>query len=92
MLDYALAGTFGALIVRGAEALGPRARPATRRLLVRSVAQGIVLTRRLEEAAEETRLRAGDVLAEARAHLGEEAPPPAPPGATHDHDHERHGG
>lgn len=38
---------------------------------------------------EEARLRAGDMLAEARSSLGEEAPPPSAVDiGGHDHDHE----
>jgi Protein of unknown function (DUF1490) len=42
--------------------------------------------RKAEESAERARLRIGDVVAEARERLGEEASPPAV-GHNHDHDH-----
>jgi hypothetical protein len=89
LLQYAVAGTAGNLIVRGGSRLAPRVTPVARRLAVGAVAQGIVLGRRLTEVAEETRLGAGDVVAEARASLGEEAPPPVRPvRGEPDHGHE----
>ncbi|HVL98357.1 MAG TPA: DUF1490 family protein [Egibacteraceae bacterium] len=78
LAHYAVAGTVGNLIVKGAARATPVVRPHVRRLLVSSIAQGIVLTRRLESAAEDSRLRAGDLVAEAKAQLGESAPPPRP--------------
>ena len=42
--------------------------------------------RKAEEGAERARLRIGDVVAEARQRLGEEASPPAVD-RNHDHDH-----
>lgn len=78
LAHYAVAGTVGNLIARGAARATPALRPHVRRLLVTSVAQGIVLTRKLEGAAEESRLKAGDLIAEARAKLGEATPPPRP--------------
>jgi GNAT superfamily N-acetyltransferase len=88
LFGYAVAGTLGDLIVRGASRVGPRLAPGGRRLAVRAVAQGIVVGRRLGAAAEETRLRAGDVVADARASLGEEAPPPSAEPLRDDHGHE----
>jgi hypothetical protein len=79
LVHYAVAGTVGNLIVRGAQRAAPAVAPTARRLAISGVAQGILLTRKLEEAAEEARLRVGDVVAEARGQLGEEAPPPTPP-------------
>lgn len=90
LAHYAVAGTVGNLIVRGAAKASPAVRPHVRRLLVTSVAQGIVLTRKLEGAAEDTRLRAGDLVAEAKAQLGEPAaapPPDAPSETGHGHGH-----
>ncbi|MER5220047.1 DUF1490 family protein [Streptomyces flaveus] len=86
---YALSGTAGVLVLRGAAKVAPKAKPAARRLLVSGIAGGITTGRRLGEAAEEARLKAGDLLAEAREQLGEEAPPPSAVGVEeHDHDHE----
>lgn len=82
LAHYAVAGTVGNLIVRGAVKASPSVRPHVRRLLVSSVAQGIVLTRKLESAAEDSRLRAGDLVAEAKAQLGEPAAPPSPDAAS----------
>jgi hypothetical protein len=88
LAQYAVAGTAGNLIVRGSGKLAPRVAPAARRLAVGAVAQGIVLGRRLNEAAEEARLRVGDIVAEARTSLGEEARPPVRPVADeHGHEH-----
>jgi len=86
LLDYAVAGLVGQALVAGGRRLvaGRRART----LLVGAVAQGIVVGRRLEAAAEETRLRAGDLVAEARERLGEQATPPTEPSTTvHDSGH-----
>ena len=44
-------------------------------------------TRRAEVTAESVRLKAADVVAEARERIGEEAPPPAAAAEAHDHDH-----
>jgi hypothetical protein len=81
----AAAGVLGDLIVTGAR----RALPAQagRRVAVRALAGGIVVGRRLESAAEEARLLAGDLVAEARASLGEAAPVPeaVDTDATHEH-------
>jgi hypothetical protein len=44
-------------------------------------------TRKAEEGAEAARLTIADVMAEARARIGEEVPPPAVADAEHSHDH-----
>jgi len=87
LLDYAIAGVVGQAIVAGGRAALRGG--SGRGLLVGAVAQGIRLGRTLETAAEETRLRAGDLVAEARERLGEEATPPTTPsaGAADDHGH-----
>ncbi|MFI1354147.1 DUF1490 family protein [Streptomyces sp. NPDC020898] len=86
---YALSGTAGVLVLRAAAKAGPKTKPAVRRLLVGGIAGGITTGRRLGEAAEEARLKAGDLLAEARESLGEEATPPSAVGVEgHAHDHE----
>ncbi|WP_260859955.1 DUF1490 family protein [Streptomyces cupreus] len=86
---YALSGTAGVLVLRGVAKAAPKAKPAARRLLVSGIAGGITTGRWLGEATEEARLRAGDLLAEAREQMGEEAPPPSAVGVEgHDHDHE----
>ncbi|VEG58068.1 Protein of uncharacterised function (DUF1490) [Mycolicibacterium aurum] len=43
--------------------------------------------RKAEEGAESARLKAADVVAEARERIGEESPPPAVADAAHTHDH-----
>lgn len=53
---------------------------------VKGAELGLRGTRRAEEAAESARLKIGDVMAEARERIGEEAPTPAV-GDVHDHDH-----
>jgi hypothetical protein len=81
----AAAGVLGDLIVTGARRVIPP--QAGRRLVVRAMAGGMVLGRRLEQGAEEARLLAGDLLAEARASLGEEAPVPAAGDGAGGHEH-----
>jgi hypothetical protein len=89
LAHHAVSGVVGAVLVRGAVKAGPRARPAARRTVVGGLAGGIVAARWLGSAAEEARLKAGDMLAEARSSLGEEAPPPSAVDLDgHDHDHE----
>jgi hypothetical protein len=77
LLHIAASGVAGHVLVAGGRRLVSR--PAAREATVSMIAGGLVAGRRLEAAAEETRLRAGDLVAEARARLGEEAPPPATP-------------
>ncbi|MER6998966.1 DUF1490 family protein [Streptomyces sp. NPDC000410] len=88
LAHYAISGVVGGLILRGAAKRLPEARPVARKALVSGIAGGIVASRWLASAAEEARLKAGDVLAEARTTLGEEAPPPSAVQVEHDHDHE----
>lgn len=87
LVHYAIAGTAGTVIVRAATALRPRVAPAARRATVSGVAVGIVAGRRLGEVAEEARLQAGDILAEAHGRLGEPAPPPVPADVPAGHEH-----
>ncbi|MDN3296515.1 MULTISPECIES: DUF1490 family protein [Streptomyces] len=89
MAHFAVSGVIGGLIFRGAAKAAPTVKPAARKALVGSLAGGIVAGRWLGSAAEEARLKAGDMLAEARSSLGEEAPPPSAVSVDgHDHDHE----
>lgn len=89
LAHYAVSGVVGGLIIRGASRRLPEARPAARKALVGGIAGSIVAGRWLASAAEEARLKAGDVLAEARTSLGEEAPPPSAVHVeNHDHGHE----
>ncbi|WP_282697498.1 DUF1490 family protein [Streptomyces sp. CC208A] len=85
LAHYAVSGVVGALIIQKL----PDAKPAARKAVVGGLAGGIVAGRWLSEAAEEARLKAGDMLAEARTSLGEEAPPPSAVKVNHDdHGHE----
>jgi hypothetical protein len=74
----AAAGTLGNLVVSSAHRVAQGG--AARRLVVRGVAGGIVAARWVESATEEARLRAADVVAEARASVGEEPTAPREPG------------
>ncbi|PJJ05994.1 uncharacterized protein DUF1490 [Streptomyces sp. 2333.5] len=90
LAHYAVSGVVGALIVKSAAKRLPEAKPAARKAVVGGLVGGIVAGRWLASAAEEARLKAGDVLAEARTSLGEEVPPPsavATEGNAHDHEH-----
>lgn len=87
---FAVSGVIGGLIFRGAAKAAPTVKPIARKALVSGIAGGIVAGRWLGSAAEEARLKAGDMLAEARSSLGEEAPPPSAvdvEGHAHDHEH-----
>ncbi|MER7000871.1 DUF1490 family protein [Streptomyces sp. NPDC000410] len=85
LAHYAVSGVVGGLIIKNL----PAAKPAARKALVSGLAGGIVAGRWLAEATEEARLKAGDVLAEARTSLGEEVPPPSAVEVNHDdHGHE----
>ncbi|GKQ35990.1 DUF1490 family protein [Streptomyces sp. A012304] len=90
LTHYAVSGLVGAALVRGASKAAPKAKPAARKAMVGGLAGGIVAARWLGSAAEEARLKAGDMMAEARSSLGEEAPPPSAvdfDGHEHDHEH-----
>jgi hypothetical protein len=54
---------------------------------VRATELAIRGTRRMELGAEQARLAAADIVAEARERVGEEAPPPAGPSTGHGHNH-----
>lgn len=85
LAHYAISGVVGGLIIKNL----PAAKPAARKALVGGLAGGIVASRWLAEAAEEARLKAGDVMAEARTSLGEEVPPPSAVKVENDdHGHE----
>ncbi|MEU2491243.1 DUF1490 family protein [Streptomyces sp. NPDC007883] len=73
LAHHAVSGMAGGLIIKNL----PAAKPAARKALVGGLAGGIVAIRWVAEAAEEARLKAGDMLAEARTSLGEEVPPPS---------------
>lgn len=81
----AAAGVAGNLIVAGVRRLVP---PGTvHRAAVSGVAGGIRLGRSMARTVEEAQLRAGDLVAEAHASMGEEAPVPGAAPDEHDHPH-----
>ncbi|MYW20573.1 DUF1490 family protein [Streptomyces sp. SID2955] len=89
LAHYAVSGVVGGLIIRGVTRRAPDGQPALRKALVGGIARGMVAGRWLASAAEEARLGAGDMVAEARTTLGEEAPPPSAVSVEdHDHGHE----
>ena len=60
---------------------------AAREGAVTALAWGLRGKRRAEVRAENVRLATGDLLAEARARVGEQAPPPGAEAHAHDHAH-----
>ncbi|WP_421841670.1 DUF1490 family protein [Mycobacterium sp.] len=76
-----LAGVTAYEVLRKAAAKAP-----LRETAVATAELGLRGTRKAEEAAESTRLKIADVMAEARERIGEEAPTPAV-SDLHDHDH-----
>ncbi|GAB18529.1 hypothetical protein GOEFS_057_00050 [Gordonia effusa NBRC 100432] len=54
---------------------------------VLATAWGLKGTRRAEEVAENVRLQAADILAEAKEKIGEQSSPPGVATDVHDHDH-----
>lgn len=93
MIPHALFAKAASLVVTGVvgvsayellrKALGTA---PVRRTAVAATEVGLRGTRRAEAVAESTRLKVGDVVAEARERIGEEAPTPAA-ADVHDHDH-----
>lgn len=60
---------------------------AAREGAVTALAWGLKGKRRAEVGAENLRLVTGDLMAEARARVGEQVPPPGTEAHAHDHDH-----
>lgn len=60
---------------------------AAREGAVVALSWGLRGRRHLEAGAEQVRLVTGDLVAEARARVGEQAPPPGAADLAHDHDH-----
>lgn len=87
--ELAVVGAAGHLVIR-CTARMLRSNTA-RNLAVGATADGIVLSRWMGEVAEEARMRAGDLRAQALAVLQEKVPPPPEPKSSHDgesgHDH-----
>ncbi|MEE6164111.1 MULTISPECIES: DUF1490 family protein [unclassified Mycolicibacterium] len=69
-------------VVRKAVAKAP-----VREAVVTTTAWALRGARKAEESAESARLKAADVMAEARERIGEEVPPPAVADAEHAHEH-----
>ncbi|MCV7355478.1 DUF1490 family protein [Mycolicibacterium fluoranthenivorans] len=63
------------------------AKVPAREATVAATALGLRGVRKAEESAERARLVVGDVVAEARERIGEEARPPAVTGHEHEHEH-----
>ncbi|MCV7386108.1 DUF1490 family protein [Mycolicibacter sp. MYC123] len=94
MAMYGLLAKAGATVVTGLvgvsayevlkKALG---KAPVRRAAVATTELGLRGTRRAEVVAESARLKASDVMAEARERIGEEVQPPAA-ADVHDHDHD----
>lgn len=63
------------------------AKAPIREATVTATAWALRGARKAEEGAESARLKASDVMAEARERIGEEVPPPAVGDAAHSHDH-----
>lgn len=78
-------GIAGAAVVDRLKA--PSTGRAVRRGVVAVTAAAMAGKRKVETGAENLRLSAGDVAAEAREKIGEEARPPAADAGHHDHDH-----
>jgi len=76
MVHYAVSGTVGVAVVKAAQRAAPQVRPKAREFAVATMARGIVVGRTLSDFAEEARLKAGDLIAEAHESLGEQAPTP----------------
>jgi hypothetical protein len=90
LAQYAVIGVAGDLLVRGARRLAPSLGPALHDLAVGAISHGIRLGRTVERHAEGARLTGGDLVAEARGRLGEEARPPSEAGAAGGHDGHEH--
>lgn len=77
----------GAVGAAAYDALRRAARSApVREATVTATSWGLRGVRKAEESAERSRLAIGDIVAEARERIGEEAPTPAV-GDAHNHDH-----
>lgn len=85
VLGSLVSGVLGVAVVRAAERRGGR--PA-RRVAVEATKAGIRGARAAEVGVERVRLAGGDVLAQAREEMGEQARPPAAAGPdAHGHGH-----
>lgn len=84
LAGIAATGVIGAVIVDGLRS--GRARRTARGGAVSVTAWGLRAQHKAEVKAEELRLGFGDIVAEARERVGDEAKPPADV-SGHDHDH-----
>jgi hypothetical protein len=94
MIAHGFFAKVAGTVVTGA--LGAAAYDALRRVAAKAPVHEAAVTatewglrgvRKAEDTAESARLAVGDVVAEARERVGEQAPPPAVADADHDHDH-----
>ncbi|MGW6602526.1 DUF1490 family protein [Streptomyces sp. NPDC055036] len=73
---HTVSGVFGALVTDGALKAAPQVKPVARKAVVDGLADGIAAGRWLTSVAQEARVTAGNVVADAQAQLGEEASGP----------------
>ncbi|HEY6491719.1 MAG TPA: DUF1490 family protein [Trebonia sp.] len=78
-------GVVGAVAVDGVQRLART--KSVRRGAVVVASWGLRGRKSMEAGAENAWLATGDILAEARERIGEQAPPPAGETGAHDHDH-----
>ncbi|MFT4166329.1 MAG: DUF1490 family protein [Microlunatus sp.] len=84
LVGITASGVIGAVIVDGLRS--SQARRAARSGAVTVTAWGLLAQHKAEIKAEELRLGFGDIVAEARERVGDEAKPPTDV-SGHDHDH-----
>nr|WP_041450958.1 DUF1490 family protein [Hoyosella subflava] len=84
-LGTVVTGVVGVAAYNGARWVAKKT--PTREIAVSATALGIKGARKAEEGAENVRLTAADIVAEARGRVGEEAPPPPSHPAGHGHAH-----
>lgn len=80
-----VSGVIGAAIVRSLEG---KTGPQARRAAVEATKAGLKTARAAEVGIERARLSGGDIVAQARNEMGEQAPPPTSSGGHSDHDHD----
>lgn len=86
LVHYTVSGTVGVAVVKAAQHAAPQVKPKAREFAIATMARGIVVGRTLSDFAEEARLKAGDLIAEAHESLGEQAPAPSAVEVPNEHD------